>query len=164
MYLHELKPFDEERKSRKRVGRGAGTGWGCTSGKGNKGQNSRSGGGVAPGFEGGQMPIYRRLPKRGFKNPFRTEYEAINLDRLVEAFEGKTEISLQDIYERGLCKTGAPVKILGRGEVSAALTVEAHAFSGSAAEKIAQAGGTVKAIEPVAEASEAAAEPAAEAE
>ncbi|MEG6506499.1 50S ribosomal protein L15 [Nitratidesulfovibrio sp. 1201_IL3209] len=148
MRLHELYPFAEERASRKRVGRGSGSGLGCTSGKGNKGQNARAGGGVRPGFEGGQMPLQRRLPKRGFKNaPFKATYEVINLDRLVAAFEGKTDITLEDIYERGLCKVGASVKILGVGEVSVALTVEAHKFSASAAEKIRNAGGEAKALE-----------------
>jgi large subunit ribosomal protein L15 len=93
------------------------------------------------------MPLQRRLPKHGFKNPFRTEYASLNLDRLLEAFEGKQEISLDDIYERGLCKRGAAVKILGRGEVAAAVTVEAHRFSASAAEKIQNAGGQAKALE-----------------
>lgn len=148
MRLHELYPFAEERASRKRVGRGSGSGLGCTSGKGNKGQNARAGGGVRPGFEGGQMPLQRRLPKRGFKNaPFKATYEVINLERLVASFEGKTEITLEDIYERGLCKAGASVKILGVGEVSAPLTVEAHKFSSSAAEKIRNAGGEAKALE-----------------
>lgn len=145
MNLNELYPFAEDRKSRKRVGRGSGSGLGCTSGKGNKGQNARAGGGVRPGFEGGQMPLQRRLPKRGFKNYlFKITFEVINLDRLQAAFEGKSEISLDDIYERGLCRFGAPVKILGGGEVTSALKVEAHRFSRSAAEKIRAAGGEVK--------------------
>ena len=136
-----------ERKNRKRVGRGSGSGSGCTSGKGNKGQNSRAGGGTRPGFEGGQMPLQRRLPKRGFKNPFRIEYVSLNLDRLIEAFPGAASITLEDMYARGLAKSGAPIKVLGRGDVSAAITVEAHRFSASAAEKIAQAGGEAKALE-----------------
>lgn len=147
MRLHELYPFPEEYKNRKRIGRGRATGQGCTAGKGTKGQNCRSGGGVRPGFEGGQMPLARRLPKRGFKNYFRVEYSAINLGKLVEAFEGKNEISLADIYERGLAKTGSPVKILGVGELSAAITVEAHRFSATAIEKIKKAGGTAKSLE-----------------
>nr|GBO96263.1 LSU ribosomal protein L15p [Nitratidesulfovibrio sp. HK-II] len=94
------------------------------------------------------MPLQRRLPKRGFKNaPFKATYEVINLDRLVASFEGKTDITLEDIYARGLCKAGASVKILGVGEVSVALTVEAHKFSASAAEKIRNAGGEAKALE-----------------
>ena len=145
MRLNDLYPFAEERKTRRRVGRGSGSGLGGTSGKGHKGQNARAGGGVRPGFEGGQMPLQRRLPKRGFKNYlFKFTFEVINLDRLQAAFEGKSEISLDDIYERGLCRFGAPVKILGGGEVTSALKVEAHRFSRSAAEKIRAAGGEVK--------------------
>ncbi|CCO25244.1 50S ribosomal protein L15 [Maridesulfovibrio hydrothermalis] len=147
MRLHEIYPFPEERKNRKRVGRGGGSGTGGTSGKGHKGQNARSGGGVPAWFEGGQMPLARRLPKRGFKNPFREEYVALNVGQILGAFEGKTEISLEDIYERGLCKRGALVKVLGMGEVSAAVTIEAHRFSASATDKITKAGGTVKALE-----------------
>ncbi len=148
MNLHDLYPFAEERKTRKRVGRGTGSGWGCTSGKGNKGQNARAGGGVPAGFEGGQMPLQRRLPKHGFKNaPFKAEYAVINLDRLALAFESKTTISLEDIYERGLCKYGAAVKILGVGELGKALSVEAHKFSQSALDKIAKAGGTATVLE-----------------
>ena len=148
MNLNDLYPFAEERKGRKRVGRGSGSGLGCTAGKGNKGQNARAGGGVRPGFEGGQMPLQRRLPKRGFKNfPFKVEYAVINLDRLAASFEGKTEISLEDIYARGLCRFGAPVKILGVGEVNAALKVEAHKFSKSAADKIRAAGGEARELE-----------------
>jgi large subunit ribosomal protein L15 len=147
MRLHELYPFPEERKNRKRIGRGSGSGWGKTAGRGHKGQNARSGGGVPAYFEGGQMPIARRLPKRGFKNPFREEYVALNVGMIVEAFEGKTEISIDEIYERGLCKRGALVKVLGMGEVSAAVTIEAHRFSASATDKITKAGGTAKALE-----------------
>lgn len=145
MQLHQLYPFPEERKNRKRVGRGSGTGHGKTAGKGHKGQNARAGGGVPAGFEGGQMPLQRRLPKRGFKNyPFRVRYEIVNLDLLVTAFADKSDISVDDIYERGLAKAGCPVKILGNGDLSAALTVEAHKFSATAAEKIRSAGGAVK--------------------
>lgn len=150
MQLHNLFPFPEERKTRRRVGRGSGSGLGCTAGKGNKGQNARAGGGVAPGFEGGQMPLQRRLPKHGFKNaPFRVTYNVINLDRLLEAFEGKSDITLDDIYARGLARMGSPVKILSRGEVKSALKVEAHKFSQSAAEKIRNAGGDVTELEAV---------------
>lgn len=148
MQLHDLYPFPEERKTRKRVGRGSGSGLGCTAGKGNKGQNARAGGGVRPGFEGGQMPLHRRLPKHGFKNyPFKVTYSVINLDRLLSSFEGKTEISLEDIYDRGLAKFGTPVKVLSRGEVSVALKVEAHKFSTAAAEKIRNAGGEARELE-----------------
>ena len=148
MQLHELVPFKEERKQRRRIGRGSGSGWGKTAAKGHKGQNARSGGGVRPGFEGGQMPLARRLPKRGFSNAkFKAVYDVINLDRLVEAFEGKTSVSLEDIYARGLAKNGAAVKILGRGEISVAMTIEAHKFTASALEKIQNAGGEAKALE-----------------
>ena len=150
MQLHNLFPFPEERKTRRRVGRGAGSGLGGTAGKGHKGQNARAGGGVRPGFEGGQMPLQRRLPKHGFKNyPFKVTYAVINLDVLQAAFEGKKEITLDDIYARGLARMGAPVKVLSRGEVKAALNVEAHKFSQAAAEKIRQAGGSVKELEAV---------------
>ena len=148
MQLHDLYPFLGERTAKKRVGRGAGSGRGGTAGKGHKGQNARAGGGVPAGFEGGQMPLQRRLPKRGFKNyPFKVRYEAINLARLLAAFPGVAAISLEDIYARGLARRGAPVKILGQGEIAVAVTVEAHTFSRSAAEKIHQAGGRAKALE-----------------
>ncbi len=148
MQLHNLFPFPEERKTRRRVGRGSGSGLGCTAGKGHKGQNARAGGGVAPGFEGGQMPLQRRLPKHGFKNaPFKVTYNVINLDRLLEAFEGKNDITLDDIYARGLARMGSPVKILSRGEVTGAFKVEAHKFSQGAADKIRNAGGEVSELE-----------------
>lgn len=150
MQLHNLFPFPEERKTRRRVGRGSGSGLGCTAGKGHKGQNARSGGGVRPGFEGGQMPLQRRLPKHGFKNfLFKVTYRAINLDSLLAAFEGKTEITLDDIYARGLARMGKPVKVLSRGEVKSAVKVEAHKFSAAAAEKIRNAGGEVSELEAV---------------
>ncbi len=147
MRLHELYPFPEETKNRKRIGRGSGSGTGKTSGKGHKGQNARAGGGVRPGFEGGQMPLARRLPKRGFKNLFREEYEVVNIGRLLAMFDGKDEITLADMYERGVVKNGAAVKVLGTGDVEKAVTIEAHRFSASAADKIAKAGGTAKAVE-----------------
>ena len=154
MRLNDLYPFAVERKGRKRVGRGAGSGLGGTSGKGHKGQNARAGGGVRPGFEGGQMPLQRRLPKRGFKNfDFKVTYEVVNLDRLLAFFPDKNEITLEDIYGRGLAKS-ALVKILGVGEVTRAVSVEAFCFSKSAKEKILAAGGEVKELliddEPVA--------------
>ena len=150
MQLHNIYPFPEERKTRRRVGRGSGSGLGCTAGKGHKGQNARAGGGVAPGFEGGQMPLQRRLPKHGFKNaPFKVTYDVINLDRLMDAFAGQSNITLDDIYARGLARMGAPVKILSRGEVTSALKVEAHKFSQTAAEKIRSAGGEVSELEAV---------------
>ena len=145
MNLHDLYPFPEERVNKKRIGRGRGTGQGCTAGKGNKGQNARAGAPTRPWFEGGQMPLARRLPKRGLKNPFREEYQAINLDDLMTAFPSATAISLDDIYDRGLAKRSALVKILGRGETRA-VSVEAHRFSKSAEVKIAAAGGKISAI------------------
>ncbi len=148
MQLHNLFPFPEERKARRRVGRGGGSGLGGTSGKGHKGQNARSGGGVRPGFEGGQMPLQRRLPKHGFKNAlFKVTYDVINLDMLIQAFEGKDSIALDDLFAPGLARMGAPVKILSRGELKAALKVEAHKFSQAAAEKIRQAGGEVNELQ-----------------
>lgn len=144
MQLHDLYPFPEERKSRRRVGRGQGSGLGGTSGRGHKGQNARSGGGVRPGFEGGQMPLQRRLPKHGFKNAlFRLRYNVIDLDSLQAAFPNQTNITLEDIYGRGLARHHLPVKILARGDVLSPLTVEAHRFSEAAIEKIKKAGGSV---------------------
>lgn len=155
MQLHNLVPFASERKTRRRVGRGGGSGLGSTSGKGHKGQNARSGGGVRPGFEGGQMPLARRLPKHGFKNfLFKTTYTVINLGNLLKAFPDATEISLEDIYKRGLAKYGSPVKILSVGEVTGAITVEASAFSKKAIEKIEQAGGKAQALEASSKANE----------
>ena len=148
MNLSSLYPFHEERKDRKRIGRGSGSGWGCTAGKGNKGQNARAGGGVRAGFEGGQMPLQRRLPKHGFTNAvFKVTYEIVSLARLQEAFGDKTTISLEDIYGRGLARNGAPVKVLGDGDLTVALTVEAHKFSASAVDKIQKAGGEARALE-----------------
>lgn len=148
MHLHTLYPFPEERKTRRRVGRGAGSGLGCTAGKGHKGQNARAGGGVRPGFEGGQMPLARRLPKHGFKNyPFKVVYKAINIGDLLKFFPNADTITLEQIYDSGLAKNGLPVKILSGGEVTSAVTVEAHKFSAAAAEKIAKAGGKAQALE-----------------
>lgn len=155
MRLNDLFPFPEERKGRKRVGRGGGSGWGCTSGKGNKGQNARAGGGVRPGFEGGQMTLARRLPKRGFKNfKFRTVYGPVNLTKLLAVFEGQSAITVEDIYAKGLCPRSLPVKILGTGDIAVAVSVEAHRFSKSAVEKITKAGGKIIALEGVAETAE----------
>ena len=148
MRLHELYPFAEERQNRKRVGRGSGSGLGKTAGRGHKGQNSRSGGGVPAGFEGGQMPLARRLPKRGFNNSkFKAVYEILNLNCLAQAFEGQSEVSLEDIYARGLVTPGAAVKILGVGDLDKAMSIEAHRFSASAVEKIKSAGGEAKSLE-----------------
>ena len=151
MNLHELSPAAGSNPKAYRKGRGKGSGNGKTAGRGHKGQLARSGGGVRVGFEGGQMPLARRLPKRGFKNYlFKVTYSVINLARLAEAFEGKQEISLDDIYARGLAPYGSPVKVLGQGDVSAALKVEAHKFSRSAVEKLQAAGGEAKELESVA--------------
>jgi large subunit ribosomal protein L15 len=147
MRLNELYPFEEERKNKKRIGRGQASGWGCTSGRGNKGAGQRAGATTRPWFEGGQMPLQRRLPKRGFKNLFKVAYEPINLAKLVKHFEGATEITLEDIYAKGLAKPAGLVKILGDGEIGAAVTIEAHRFSASAADKIVKAGGQAKALE-----------------
>ncbi|MFP4071019.1 MAG: 50S ribosomal protein L15 [Desulfovibrionales bacterium] len=147
MRLHELFPFEEERKNRRRIGRGPGSGLGKTAGKGHKGQNSRAGGGVPAFFEGGQMPLRRRLPKRGFTNIFKTAYQPVNLAQLESFFGDKSEITLDDLYERGVCRKGRPVKILGDGDISRAVKIEAHRFSASAAEKIKNAGGEPVALE-----------------
>lgn len=146
MRLDELKPAEGSRFERKRVGRGIGSGTGKTSGKGHKGQNARSGGGVRPGFEGGQMPLYRRLPKRGFTNIFAKEYVAVNVSEL-ERFEDGTEVSAELLKEVGvISKIKDGVKILGRGEITKKLTVKAAKFSASAQEKIVKAGGKTEVI------------------
>jgi large subunit ribosomal protein L15 len=148
MRLHELYPFYEERKSRKRVGRGSGSGLGCTAGRGNKGQKSRSGGSIPAGFEGGQMPLQRRLPKGGFKNLFRVVYAPVNLDRLLTTFPESDSVTIDQLYAAGLAKKGLPIKILARGgALIRSVTIEAHRFSKQAAELIRQAGGTPKAVE-----------------
>jgi len=144
MKLHDLSPADGSRKSPKRVGRGPGSGTGKTAGRGHKGQKSRSGYSRRRGFEGGQMPLVRRVPKRGFTNIFRTEYEVINLDRL-EGLEG--EVTLERLVEMGLVGKGQSVKILGAGEISQALNIQAHKFSKSAKAKIEAAGGKCEVID-----------------
>ena len=144
MKLHELKPAAGSKKAPKRIGRGTGSGLGRNAGKGEKGQNARSGGGVRPGFEGGQMPLYRRLPKRGFKNPFSKEFVCINLDRL-HIFENGTEITPEVLLERRvISKVLDGVKILGNGTLEKSLTVKGCKFSKSAKEKIEAAGGKVE--------------------
>ncbi|WP_025694122.1 50S ribosomal protein L15, partial [Paenibacillus durus] len=141
MKLHELAPAPGSRKERNRVGRGTSSGNGKTSGRGHKGQNSRSGGGVRPGFEGGQNPLYRRLPKRGFVNPTRKEYAIVNLEELNSFAEG-TEVTPQLLLETGVVKNAkSGIKILGNGEITVKLTVQANKFSQSAVEKIEAAGG-----------------------
>src|SRR5579875_529549 len=140
MNLSNLRAPKKANRNKKRIGRGMGSGTGKTSGRGHKGQGSRSGSSLMRGFEGGQMPLHRRLPKRGFTNIFRTEYTVVNLDRLAEL--GDTELTLEKFTERGLLKKrNALLKVLGTGELSVALTVHAHKFSKSAQEKIEKAGG-----------------------
>src|SRR6187455_2400458 len=147
MDLSNLKPSEGMKRNKKRVGRGHGTGQGTQAGRGHKGAQSRSGYKFKRGFEGGQMPLHRRVPKRGFHNPFRIEYEIVNLDALVLKFDAGTVITPELLRERGMVSRGTvKVKILARGDVDKALTVRAHKFSGKAAEKIAAAGGTAEAI------------------
>ncbi|WP_027625096.1 50S ribosomal protein L15 [Clostridium lundense] len=146
MKLHELRPAEGSRKAPKRVGRGTGSGLGRNAGKGEKGQKARSGGGVRPGFEGGQMPLYRRLPKRGFTNIFAKRFEAINVDRL-NIFENGTIVTPELLVEKGIIgKIYDGVKILGNGDLEKNLTVKATKFSKAAAEKIEAAGGKVEVI------------------
>ncbi|MCL7749068.1 50S ribosomal protein L15 [Halalkalibacter alkaliphilus] len=146
MKLHELKPAEGSRKVRNRVGRGIGSGNGKTAGKGHKGQNARSGGGVRPGFEGGQNPLYRRLPKRGFTNPTRKEYTVVNLDTL-NRFDAGTEVTPELLIESGTVKNvKVGIKVLGNGKLEKNLTVKAHKFSASAVEAIEAAGGKTEVI------------------
>lgn len=146
MKLHELKPAEGSNKKRKRVGRGIASGHGKTSGRGHKGQNARSGGGVRPGFEGGQNPIYRRLPKRGFHNPNRKEYAIVNVSTLSRFDEG-TEVTPELLKQLGIIKNLKDgLKILGDGELTTKLHVKAHKFSKSAQEKITAVGGTAEVI------------------
>ena len=146
MKLHELSGAIGATKEVKRVGRGHGSGNGKTAGKGHKGQNARSGGGVRPGFEGGQMPLQRRIPKRGFNNIFATEYAIVNVSDLA-VFEAGAVVDAQALIEKGLVKKVCDgVKVLGNGELTVALTVKAAAFSKSAKEKIEQAGGKTEVI------------------
>lgn len=148
MKLHELKKAEGSKSKRKRVGRGASSGWGKTSGKGHKGQKSRSGAGIHPWSEGGQMPLQRRLPKRGFTNIFKKEYEIINLQRLEERFEAGTEITLALLHGTSLVKKRRlPVKILGQGELTKQFHIHAHAFSKGAVEKIKAVGGEVTIVD-----------------
>lgn len=147
MKLHELSPAAGSTHVSKRVGRGHGSGWGKTAGKGHKGQNARSGGGVRPGFEGGQMPLSRRVPKRGFVNIFATKYANVNVGELNEKFEDGAVIDVDALKAVGLIKKAYDgVKVLGDGEVSKNLTVKAAAFSKSAKEKIEQAGGKTEVV------------------
>ena len=146
MKLHELKKPEGSTRARKRVGRGTGSGLGTTSGRGMNGQNSRSGGGTRLGFEGGQMPLYRRRPKRGFTNHWKKEYVGVNVEKL-NCFEDGATVTSQMIIDAGLAKkVTAGVKILGGGELKKNLTVQAEKFSDSAIEKIVAAGGKAEVI------------------
>jgi large subunit ribosomal protein L15 len=146
MKLHELKPTDGARVDKVRVGRGTGSGCGKTSGRGHKGQKSRSGGGVRPGFEGGQMPIYRRLPKRGFKNVWRREYAEVNVETL-NVFDDDMTVDAVALVEMGILKNVLDgVRILGNGELTKKLAVKAQGFSKGALAKIEAAGGTAEVI------------------
>jgi len=146
MKLHELAPAPGSRKVRTRVGRGLGSGLGKTSGRGHKGQNSRAGGGTRAGFEGGQMPLYRRLPKRGFYNKFGKEYAEVNICEL-DRFEAGSVVDPVALIESGILKNIRDgIRILGNGEITKSLTVIANGFTKSAAEKIVAAGGKVEVI------------------
>ncbi|HXW08237.1 MAG TPA: 50S ribosomal protein L15 [Vicinamibacterales bacterium] len=146
MSLSNLRPAEGATHAKKRVGRGQGSGNGKTAGRGHKGAKSRSGFKRKRGFEGGQMPLHRRVPKRGFHNPFREVYEVVNLDTLAERFDGGVEITPEVLRDHGLVNRTTAVKILARGDVGKALTVRAHKFSGKAAEKIAAAGGRAEVL------------------
>ena len=146
MTLHELHPAEGSTSAQKRLGRGSGSGLGKTSGKGHKGAKARSGGGKRPGFEGGQMPLYRRVPKRGFNNVFRTEYAEVNLERL-EAFEDGAVVDAAALLEKRIIRKELDgVKILGGGELTKKLTVKAAKFTASAKEKIEAVGGKAEVI------------------
>jgi len=147
MDLSNLKPAAGSKHSKKRVGRGHGTGQGAQAGRGHKGAQSRSGYKFKRGFEGGQMPLHRRIPKRGFHNQFRTEYAVVNLDTLAERFDSGTVITPELLRERGVIRGSGLIKVLARGDIAKKLTVRAHKFSGKAAEKIAAAGGAAEQLE-----------------
>ena len=145
MSLNNLRPPKGMKHAKKRIGRGQGSGNGKTAGRGHKGAKSRSGFKFKRGFEGGQMPLHRRVPKRGFHNLFRVEYEVVNLDTLALRFDAGAIVTPDLLREKGIVPAGAErIKVLARGEVGKALTVHAHKFSGKAAEKIAAAGGATE--------------------
>jgi large subunit ribosomal protein L15 len=149
MDLSNLRPPKGATHAKKRVGRGHGSGQGTQAGRGHKGAKSRSGFKRKVGFEGGQMPLKRRVPKRGFHNPFRVEYAVVNLDTLGERFDAGTVVTIELLRERRLVPPSADrIKVLGRGEIAKGLTVRAHKFSGEAAKKLAAAGGTAETLEP----------------
>ncbi|MCD1147344.1 50S ribosomal protein L15 [Peptoniphilus sp. KCTC 25270] len=149
MKLHDLRPAEGGGvKAKKRLGRGIGSGTGKTAGRGHKGQNARSGGGVRPGFEGGQMPLFRRIPKRGFTNIFKKEYAVVNVDSLNQ-FDNGAEITLDALVEKGLVRKSEAkdgLRILGNGDLNVSVTVKAQHFTKSAAEKIEAAGGKAEVI------------------
>jgi len=147
MKLHELKPAAGARRARKRIGRGPGSGTGKTAGRGHNGQKSRSGYSAKRGFEGGQMPLHRRLPKRGFVNIFRKEHRIVNIERLNE-FDAGAVVGPEAMLAAGLLKKGRqPVKVLGNGELKVALTIQAHNFTASAAKKIEAIGGKIERLD-----------------
>ena len=147
MKLHELSPAAGSTKERKRIGRGAGSGQGKTAGKGHKGQKARAGRGMRPGFEGGQMPLQRRIPKRGFNNIFRTEMAIVNVAALEANYDAGAVVTIDSLIEKGLVKKVLDgVKVLGYGEITKALTVQANAISESAKQKIEAAGGKIEVI------------------
>ena len=146
MKLHELSPAEGSKKTAKRIGRGHGSGWGKTAGKGHKGQKARSGGSIRPGFEGGQMPLQRRIPKRGFNNIFAKNIVAINVSAL-EAFDDGADVTTEAIIEKGIVKKSYDgIKILGNGTLTKKLNVKVAAFSESAKQKIEAAGGKAEVV------------------
>ena len=146
MDLSNLRKPKGSTHAKKRIGRGQGSGNGKTAGRGHKGAKSSSGFKRKRGFEGGQMPLHRRVPKRGFHNLFREAYEVVNLDTLQERFDAGVEVTPELLRERGLISRRGPIKVLARGDIAKALTVRAHKFSGKAAEKIAAAGGKAEVL------------------
>ena len=147
MNLHELSPAEGSKKGSKRIGRGHGSGWGKTAGKGHKGQKARSGGSIRPGFEGGQMPLQRRIPKRGFNNIFAKEIVAVNVGTLEKKFENGATVDIDALVKAGVVKNSFDgVKILSNGTLNKSLTVKATAFSKSAKEKIEAAGGKAEVV------------------
>jgi large subunit ribosomal protein L15 len=141
-----LAPAAGATKKRKRIGRGPGSGHGKTSGKGHKGRGARSGGNTPPGYEGGQMPLQRRLPKRGFHNPFREEYSIVNLGQLDAGFDAGAVVDAEVLRARGMVRKGRRIKVLADGMLTKSLTVKAHKFSAAAKQKLEAAGGTTEVI------------------
>jgi large subunit ribosomal protein L15 len=146
MDLSNLSPSKGAKRPRKRVGRGPGSGNGKTAGRGHKGKGARSGGNTPPGYEGGQMPLQRRLPKRGFRNRFRREFSVVNLGQLAESFEPQSVVDVESLVREGLVRRGRPVKVLADGTLDKPFTVKAHAFSDAAKERIRKAGGRAEVI------------------